>query len=71
MVKCGSQTEITIQAFYTEYWDSEQQKGFNWSLYQTFQIYNQIYKISRIYNTICNQIETNSDIQSEETASSG
>ena len=27
------QTEITIQAFYTEYWDSEQQKGFNWSQY--------------------------------------
>ena len=85
VVKCGSQTEITIQAFYTkystEYWDSEQQKGFNWSQYwiwiqiytwmhRTFQIYNWIYKISRIYNMICNQIYTDSDSQSEETASS-
>ena len=38
------------------------------------EIYNQIYKIymvSRIYNMICNQIYTDSDSQSEETASSG
>ena len=81
-------TEI-IQVFdNTEYWDSEQQKGFNWSQHwiqiqiytwicRMCEIYNQIYKIckiymvSRIYNMICNQIYTDSDSQSEETASSG